>query len=512
MNHPFAIRALSLCRTALLAAALSALAPPMSFAQVEIDPARPTGAMVRYFAWDLKGWKDVANTPERAQKLYGETPANLVRISMEANAHREDGSVDESLYGPMLTSIANIRAVNPGVKIFASLKLKEAETFPAWVASDEDGMIFNAKVKCPDPKKFGRLVADYIVWLSKEDIALDFLGLNNEVNEALTARRYVETAKVLMEEMGKRGLDAKFRSFQFVGAEGFGVPTSVRYAEATKSSRGLDYAQIWGSHYYPDLNSGSIDDWAKLAKVAPDRPLWHTELHMRESDDPEENIAKVRDGLAILFKTNQAGVQGYGWWARAHEDEKFANLIRRKAIVSLLGGACIKTSGQYEAKDNKPTAELAQPTRVGDTVWLWYCNPGQAKAELPILLKSGSATKASGESWTGGGTANAQTIGTLDVAITDGAKIIVKNLPATSVALIRIDLIAIAATPAKNGVLIADREWSSADPNARKILASLISVSNGVGHFKRPDGSTFDYPLNKLSAADRKVAEDAAAK
>jgi hypothetical protein len=497
---------------ALLAAIVALLAPP-AFSQIEIDPSRSIGATVRYFAWDLKGWKDIANSPERAQKLYGETPANLVRISMEATAHREDGSVDESLYGPMFASIANIRAVNPSVKIFASLKLKEAETFPAWIASDEDGTIFNAKVKCPDPKKFGHLVADYIVWLSKKDIALDFLGLNNEVNEALTAKRYVETAKVLMEELGKRGLDAKFRSFQFVGAEGFGVPTSIRYAEATKSSRGLDYAHIWGSHYYPDLNSGSIDDWAKLAKVAPDRPLWHTELHMRESDDPAENIAKVRDGLAILFKTNQMGVQGYGWWARAHEDDKFANLIRRKAIVSLLNGACIKTSGQYEAKDNKPAAELAQATRVGDTVWLWYCNPGQAKAELPILLKSGSATKASGETWSGGGTANAQTLGTLDVSVADGAKVIVKNLPATSVALVRIDLTASTATPAKSsGVLVADREWSSADPIARKILAALVSVSNGIGHFKRPDGSTFDYPLNKLSAADRKVAEDAAAK
>ena len=85
------------------------------------------------YVWD--------HNAERAQKLYGETPANMVRISMEANAHLEDGSVDESLYGPMLISIANIRAVNPAVKIFASLKLKEAQTFPAWVASDEDGTI-----------------------------------------------------------------------------------------------------------------------------------------------------------------------------------------------------------------------------------------------------------------------------------------------------------------------------------------------------------------------------------
>lgn len=57
-----------------LLAATFALTASTAFAQVEIDPARPVGATVRYFAWDLKGWKDVANSPERAQKLYGETP------------------------------------------------------------------------------------------------------------------------------------------------------------------------------------------------------------------------------------------------------------------------------------------------------------------------------------------------------------------------------------------------------------------------------------------------------
>ena len=61
-----------------------------------------------------------------------------------------------------------------------------------------------------------------------------------------------------------------------------------------------------------------------------------------------------------------------------------------------------------------------------------------------------------------------------------------------------------AAPPAKNGgVLIAVRKWTSVDANAHKILAALVSVSNGIGHFKRPDGSTFDYPLNKLFVLPR---------
>jgi hypothetical protein len=123
----------------------------------------------------------------------------------------------------------------------ASLKLKGATTFPAWVESADNGTIFDDKVKCPDLKTFGRLVADYIVWLSKKDIALDFMGMNNKVNEELKAKRHVETAKVLMEEPWKRGLDTRFCSFQFVA-------TSVRYAEAIgrfKRPDGSTFERRW---------------------------------------------------------------------------------------------------------------------------------------------------------------------------------------------------------------------------------------------------------------------------
>jgi thiol-disulfide isomerase/thioredoxin len=62
-------------------------------------------------------------------------------------------------------------------------------------------------------------------------------------------------------------------------------------------------------------------------------------------------------------------------------------------------------------------------------------------------------------------------------------------------------------TETKTGPLVAERTWTSAD--GRPLVATLLSVKNGTGTFKRKDGKTFDIALDKLSVADRKVIEDA---
>ena len=58
-----------------------------------------------------------------------------------------------------------------------------------------------------------------------------------------------------------------------------------------------------------------------------------------------------------------------------------------------------------------------------------------------------------------------------------------------------------------DSVLVAERTWTSAD--GRTLVASLISVKNGTGSFKRKDGKPFELPLAKLSEADQKLIAEA---
>ena len=51
--------------------------------------------------------------------------------------------------------------------------------------------------------------------------------------------------------------------------------------------------------------------------------------------------------------------------------------------------------------------------------------------------------------------------------------------------------------------LIPERVWT--DLKGRKLTATLVSLDSEVGKFRRNNGKTFDYPVRKLSTADRKL-------
>ena len=60
------------------------------------------------------------------------------------------------------------------------------------------------------------------------------------------------------------------------------------------------------------------------------------------------------------------------------------------------------------------------------------------------------------------------------------------------------------------GPLVPERAWTSAD--GRTMKASLISLKDQTGSFKRTDGRTFDLALDKLSPADQAVVAEAVKK
>ena len=54
--------------------------------------------------------------------------------------------------------------------------------------------------------------------------------------------------------------------------------------------------------------------------------------------------------------------------------------------------------------------------------------------------------------------------------------------------------------------MIAERVWT--DQRNRTLTAALVSLDSGVGKFRRNNGEFFDYAVEKLSKADRKLIEE----
>jgi hypothetical protein len=177
-----------------------------SAVDITIAPLTATGPQVQRWGWDLKAFADRLDTPSEAQKLYGDLPANLVRFPIFADAHFQDGTVNEARYTTELLSLSRIVAVKPSVQIFASLKLQGATTFPAWVQSTEDGSIFGNAAKKPLVVEYARLLADFVSYMAGKGYTVHYVGPANETGQCLTPDRFGGIAASLKSQLATRGL------------------------------------------------------------------------------------------------------------------------------------------------------------------------------------------------------------------------------------------------------------------------------------------------------------------
>ena len=473
---------------------------------VTIDPDQRTGATVRHFGWDAKLSAGVASSPKAAKWLYEESPANLMRIPIRPQLSTPDGKIKlksddgKNSYTLLIKSIKMGKKHNPDMKVFASTKLLGAKTFPSWMHSNQVGKIFNEPAQCPNPKKYAELIKNYFELMASEGIKIDFLGLNNEVGDALTAEIYVDLAKSLQRKLKKSTIDDQYKDFQWVGCEEFGVPGSLRYARDLLKAGAADFVDVVGSHYYPDKESGSIENWGPLSSLGV--PSWHTEVHVRSSEDPLQNILVLRDGMSIVFKTNRKGVQGYVWWGGSARRGFLGNLIRHDMIRSMLYGSCVATSGSYEAKGNPPNKRVTQATRVGDTVWLWCFNPGPKIKKLSVDFSKSKIETYKAKFWTGGEKVGPQSLGELKVDRINADQLALNEVPAQSISLLQVQL-------EDDQMLLPMQKWQLRKPSRKTIEASLSKATNETLFFKTRRKRKIKVDFNDLDPQHRNEVLDA---
>ena len=429
-----------------------------------------------------------------------------MRIPIRPLASTPDGkvvfgpSVKDRGYGPLIESIQMAKRVNPDIKIFASTKLQGAKTFPQWMHAKEQGRIFRATVQCPDVDKFAGLITDFFERLAAENIKIDFLGLNNEFGGALTPQRYVATARRLVANLEASSIPETFKEFQWVGAEEFGVDGSLRYAKSLAGLGATDYVDLVGSHFYPDKASGSIEVWEKFSKLGV--PNWHTEVHVRRHDTPRENIVALRDGMCIVFKTNQQRCEGYIWWDGTSNESYLDNFVRRQMIRSMLYGSCVGTSGRYAAKGNPADQRVAQATRVGDTVWLWCFNPQESIEELPVELTSGQIQSVAAMCFQGGRKVTPQSMPELEVRKSGSNGFQVLQVPRDSIVVTKIQL-------QDDKELIPMKSWQRVSPRKSNFQGTLTRVTKTTCYFKTKSGKTLKIPAKSLSPTHYPEIKDA---
>ena len=309
--------------------------------------------------------------------------------------------MDDDAYSKIIRGVKNIQSINAKVKVFASLKLFGDKTFPKWLGSGEKGTIFGKNVEKPDPQNYGKLLADYVEYLQHKEIKLDYLGVNNEVEHALTPDRCLASLSVLAAELQKRRVPDEYRTFKLVAPETFSVRAAVEYATELRNRRGVAAIDIAGSHTYDD-NKDSTADWQKLYRVIQ-KPMWFTEVHIGPRND-QTNITRMRRSMGLVFDANKAGVTGFVWWMPGGQDKEIDSALKRELIPSMVGGYPVLTLPGFDPKDPRDDARLQQAYRVGDMITLWIANPGPQAEKVGIDLRGGKILQTVGSLyWQGPG-------------------------------------------------------------------------------------------------------------
>ncbi|QDU87107.1 hypothetical protein Pla175_04620 [Pirellulimonas nuda] len=436
---------------------------------VTINPYQAVGPVVDRWAWDLKGAVGRTNTPAEAHALYGAVNANMVRIPIFAEAHFADGTVDQSKYNTLIDSINQIKLVNPNVQVFASLKLLGGDTFigpasdPDWITqagfgfSQQNGSIFGNTVIRPNPEHYAELVADYFDYMRTQGVEIDFVGLNNETQNALTSDRYISAYDRLNTKLDARGFDTD--ALKFIGSDSYGPNENISFLNALSSAGRLDTIDIVGSHQYSTVSGHTSDNWNTMSNISGGKEMWHTEVHMNPANSnngspPEDNITRMRKGMAVLFSANIEGVSSFTWWGDGQNQSNIDTTLKRELINSMIGGLPVETlspdypgngSPDFNELDPDREATLYQAYKQGTKVTLWLANPGDAQNNLPVNLSIGKIRSGSlaGEYWSGpGNSVTGGNSGALAASLSaDGLSFTIGSLPFNSIAMVTFDLL-----------------------------------------------------------------------
>jgi len=385
----------------------SLAATEVSGQTVEINPDTSIGPTILRAGWDIKEWAGRLNTVAEARGLYVDVDANFIRIPFFPNAHSADGTVDVSQYDVELEAIRAVLAVKPEVEIYASVKLMGADTFPAWVSAPtaawpaQNGSIFGNTVARPNPEHYSTMVSDYISYLRDEGISVDFLGLNNETENAVPFDRYIATYDLLQAKLDAAGIVGEFRDFEYVGPDTFGLSGALTFVASLASVGRLDTIDSVASHYYPQHTSGNELDWQDLSALSGGKPLFHTELHMPGNTGAIAELSQtVRNALSVQFASFRNGVDSYIWWDSGNNTNRVRDVIKRQVMTTTLGAAPVFTTPTYQGKGDSDGVPLFQAFVEGSVVTLWIANPGGAIADLPVdMLSQQVGSSLSGKSY-----------------------------------------------------------------------------------------------------------------
>ena len=234
----------------------------------------------------IKDWAE-KNVSVTAQKLYGDMDLNILRVPIFALQ-----PINDSIYDNVITVIQAVQAVNPQVKIFASIANGDgygadyhgASKFPESMRGCCDYNVYDLNLTA-----YAAYLDSFMQRMNEASINIDYLGPWNE--DPASASDHSKT----FAQMNNLG------NTQKVGLERWGLLSSVSNVNDIE-----DHTDIIGSHFYDDDTISDKDaTWASLVN-ASSNPVWYTESTRYSTAD---NVGLLIAGMDNIFPSIRSGAE-----------------------------------------------------------------------------------------------------------------------------------------------------------------------------------------------------------
>ncbi|GIZ09704.1 hypothetical protein FUMI01_24310 [Flavobacterium sp. UMI-01] len=236
--------------------------------------------------------KDYAegNTASVSNKLFGDMNLKVLRVPIFALQPISNG-----IYDNVITVINAVKAVNPNVKIFASIANGDgygtdyhgAAKFPSGWRGCCSYNVYSLNLTT-----YAAYLDSFMDRMSAANITIDYLGPYNE--DPGDDSDYLKISN----QMTKLG------NTKIFGLERWGLLTSIAEVDDLE-----DRTDFIGSHFYDDGTIPEADwdaKWGELVTASAD-PVWYTEATRYSTND---NIGNLIAGIDNIFPAIRGGAEG----------------------------------------------------------------------------------------------------------------------------------------------------------------------------------------------------------
>ncbi|ANW95414.1 hypothetical protein AXE80_03575 [Wenyingzhuangia fucanilytica] len=338
------------------------------------------------------------NKEEIIQWGFGDINFNVCRVQYDKNQEITEGVKNWSFYDKQVTTMQAIKAVNPDIKFFATMRSDydgygDDNNMPDWIHT------YSSKVT--DVEKYGVFLADYCEYMSNQGVPIDILSTAKEWMWHVRASEADDIINTLNSELDERGIVKPV-----IIDQGFwSLAAGNTYLRDVASLGTKDLYTGFCSHNYANEDP---DQWVAITERANalGKPMYDDETSTGSGSPTygvEREMFKQIDEYIKKAERYKAGLNGevyFEIWSRGIDKETRSIYFPAKGTGTRLRGYYMMKQFSnnilgytYVTSSVNDLSKVYTITfRKDDKIVLWVINESTSEYTMPITMDQSTIT------------------------------------------------------------------------------------------------------------------------